>query len=262
MSKVSRKIISWNVNGIRAAERKGFMQWIARAKPDVLGLQETRIDDLILPERLRVLDGYHAVWSFAQKKGYSGTALYTREKPVKTYAAIGDDAYDHEGRMTAAELSDVIICNAYFPKGSGTLRDNSRVPFKLGFYRAFFDWALLLAKRRKKPLVVMGDFNTAHENIDLKNWKTNSGTSGFLPEERAEMTKQLERGFADTFRRLHPSVARYSWWSQRMGARARNIGWRIDYVWVSEKLMPRVKEAFIDVEVLGSDHCPVGIVLG
>ncbi len=257
-----RKIGSWNVNGIRSAERKGLLKWMETAKIDVLGLQETRIDDTILPAHLRTPDGHHSVWSFAEKKGYSGTAIFTREQPVHTYSALGNPLYDREGRFTAVELKDLIVCNVYFPKGSGNERDNSRVPFKLGFYQAFFDWALTLSKKRKKPLVVMGDFNTAHENIDLKNWKTNSQTSGFLPEERTEMSKQLARGFVDTFRALHPKEEKYSWWSQRMGARARNIGWRIDYVWVSEALLPRVSSAFIETDTTGSDHCPVGITLG
>jgi exodeoxyribonuclease III len=257
-----RKIIAWNVNGIRAAERKGFLTWMTHSRPDVLGLQEARIDAEALPKHLRDPDGYHSVWSFAHKKGYSGTVLYTREKPVKTYVEIGEERFDREGRVTGAELKDIIVFNVYFPKGSGVDRDNSRVPYKLAFYEAFFDFALASSKRRKKPLVVIGDFNTAHENIDLKNWKTNQDTSGFLPEERAAMTTYLQRGFVDTFRHLHPSVQRFSWWSQRMGARARDVGWRIDYVWVSERLLSRVKEAFIETETMGSDHCPVGIVLG
>jgi exodeoxyribonuclease-3 len=257
-----RKIVAWNVNGIRAVEKKGFAAWLAKARPDVLGLQETRIDDAALPAHLRAPAGYHAVWSFAEKKGYSGTVLYTREEPLKMYVGIGERVYDREGRVTGAELKDVIVFNVYFPKGSGVERDNSRVPYKLGFYDAFFAYARGVQKRRKKPLVVIGDFNTAHENIDLLNWKTNQETSGFLPEERAAMTKHLERGFVDTFRHLHPGVQRFSWWSQRMGARARNVGWRIDYVWVSERLVPRVREAFIETETLGSDHCPVGILLG
>lgn len=249
------------MNGIRSAERKGFAQWLSQARPDVLGLQETRVDDAALTADVRDRAGMSSCWSFAEKKGYSGTALFTREKPLRTWSAIDDSRFDGEGRVTGAELSDVIVFNVYFPKGSGVLRDNSRVPFKLAFYDAFFDFALAVSKKRKKPLVVMGDYNTAHENIDLKNWKTNHDTSGFLPEERAAMTKHLQRGFVDTFRALHPAEQRFSWWSQRLGARARNIGWRIDYVWVSERLLPRVKRAFIETDTTGSDHCPVGIEL-
>lgn len=253
-----RKIVSWNVNGIRAAERKGFLAWLERSRPDVLGLQETRIDDAILPEHLRTPNGFHSVWSFAEKKGYSGTVLYTREKPLRTFTSLGEARFDREGRVSGAELKDVVVFNVYFPKGSGTLRDNSRVPYKLEFYDALFAYV----KRFKKPLVIMGDFNTAHENIDLKNWKTNKDTSGFLPEEREKMSECLAKGYIDTFRALHPSEVRYSWWSQRLGARKRNIGWRIDYVWVSDRLRPRVQSAFIETETLGSDHCPVGILLG
>jgi len=256
-----RKIISWNVNGIRACEKKGLIDWMGKRQPAVLGLQETRVDAHRLAPHLREPVGYHAVWSFAEKKGYSGTALFTREKPLKAYGMIGDPRFDREGRISGVELEDIIVFNVYFPKGSGVDRDNSRVPYKLDFYQVFFDYAVDVSKQRKKPLVVMGDFNTAHENIDLKNWKTNQRTSGFLPEEREVMSAQLARGFVDTFRHLHPSVECYSWWSQRLGVRARNIGWRIDYVWVSESLAPRVERAFLETETLGSDHCPVGIEL-
>jgi len=256
-----RSIISWNVNGIRAWEKKGLLSWFEHKQPDVLGLQETRIDALKLPEHLRQPEGYHATWSFAEKKGYSGTVLYTRERPLRTYNEIGDPHYDREGRVTGVELEDIIVFNVYFPKGSGRNRDNSRVPYKLAFAEALFDHAQAVSKRRRKPLVIMGDFNTARENIDVKNWKTNSQTSGFLPEEREAMSAQLARGFIDTFRYLHPTVERYSWWSNRLGARERNIGWRIDYVWVSQSVLPRVADAFIEIETRGSDHCPVGIQL-
>ncbi len=256
------RLVSWNVNGIRSAEKKGFLPWLENDRPDVLGLQETRVDDVALSVALRTPKGYEAKWVFPQRKGYSGVALFHKQPVENVYDRIGIAEFDNEGRVVGIELGDLLIFNVYFPKGSGKDRDNSRVPYKLAFYDAFFDYALALKKKRKKGLVIMGDFNTAQENIDLKNWKTNSKTSGFLPEERAVMRKHLARGFVDSFRHLHPERVQYSWWSQRMGARERNIGWRIDYVWLSQELAPRLKEAFILDTIKGSDHCPVGVTLG
>jgi exodeoxyribonuclease-3 len=255
------RIVSWNVNGIRSAERKGFLPWFASDKPDILGLQETKVDDFALPLTLRQPKGYESTWVFPKRKGYSGVALFHKKPAKKIYDALGVPEYDEEGRMVGIELDDMIVFSVYFPKGSGVLRDNSRVPYKLGFYDAFFEYANKLKKKRKKPLVVMGDFNTAHENIDLVNWKSNAQNSGFLPEERAAYGKHLKNGYLDTFRHQHPKEAKYSWWSQRAGARARNIGWRIDCVWISEALEPRLKESFILDQVTGSDHCPIGITL-
>ena len=257
----ARRIVSLNLNGIRAAERRGLLAFMAQERPDILCVQETRVDrDSLVKELERPL-GYEASWAFPSRKGYSGVATFSLEKPLRAHTELGEARFDDEGRLVVSEFSSFLVCNVYFPKGSGTLRDNSRVPYKLAFYDALFAHVAALKKKRKKPAIVLGDFNTAHMPIDLKNWRTNQGTSGFLPEERLSFERHLEQGFVDTFRALHPLREQYSWWSQRLGARDRNIGWRIDYVWVSKELMPKVKEAFVWDHVRASDHCPVGIVL-
>jgi exodeoxyribonuclease III len=255
------RIVSFNLNGIRAAERRGFLTFLAQERPDILCVQETRIDRGALTQELERPLGYEASWAFPLRKGYSGVATFSLEKPLGAHSALGEARFDEEGRVVVSEYASFLLCNVYFPKGSGTLRDNSRVPYKLAFYDAFFAHVVALKKKRKKPVIVLGDFNTAHMPIDLKNWRTNQGTSGFLPEERLSFERHLEQGFVDTFRALHPTREQYSWWSQRLGARDRNVGWRIDYVWVSSELMPKVKEAFIWDHVRASDHCPVGIDL-
>jgi len=255
------RIVSWNVNGIRAAERKGFLRWLRKDRPDVVALQETRIDSGSLPTRLRTPASYHGAWGFSCRPGYSGVATFSRRAPLATATGIGIPAFDAEGRVVETEFERFILYNVYFPKGSGTARDNSRVPFKLDFYDAFFAFALARRAAARKPLVVLGDFNTAHRDIDLANPRTNQKTSGFLPEERQAFEKHLDAGFVDTYRRRFPERVQYSWWSQRVGVRARNVGWRIDYVWVSKELWPRVVDAFIEDQVRGSDHCPVGIEL-
>ncbi len=255
------RIISWNVNGIRAAERKGFLQWLAKTRADIVGLQETRIDEAALPAHLRAPKGYSSAWTFAKKKGYSGVATFTRTPAKGVRVGLGIQRFDDEARVLEVELDRFLLFNVYFPKGSGNARDNSRVPFKLDFYDAFFDHAKARGRASKKPLVVLGDFNTAHQPIDLANPKTNTKTSGFLPEERASLERHLRRGFVDSYRHLHPQRVQYTWWSQRFGVRERNIGWRIDYVWISESLAPYLKAAFIHDQVRGSDHCPLGIDL-
>jgi len=255
------RIVSFNLNGIRAAERRGFSSFMAKERPDILCAQETRIDrDSLVKELERPL-GYEASWAFPSRKGYSGVATFSLEPPLRAHTALGEARFDDEGRVVVSEFRSFLLCNVYFPKGSGTLRDNSRVPYKLAFYDALFSHVAALKKKRKKPAIVLGDFNTAHMPIDLKNWRTNQGTSGFLPEERLSFERHLQQGFVDTFRALYPTREQYSWWSQRLGARDRNVGWRIDYVWVTSELLPRVKEAFIWDHVRASDHCPVGIVL-
>jgi exodeoxyribonuclease-3 len=258
----ARTVVSWNVNGIRAVAKKGFSAWLEETRPDVLGLQEVKAAAEQFPEGLSPPPGYVASEiSVAQKKGYSGTALWSRQAPVASGHGIGAPQYDDEGRVTWMELADVLVFNVYFPKGSGTARDNSRVPYKLGFYKALFGFAHKMSKRTGKPLLVMGDFNTAHREVDLANARGNVKNSGFLPEERADLEKHLKKGFVDTYRALHGDRVQYTWWSNIPGVRERNVGWRIDYIWAAEALLPRVKEAFIQDQVRGSDHCPVGIVL-
>jgi len=255
------RIASWNVNGIRACCRKGFVEWLGRARADIVGIQEVRAAEADLPEQVGKLRIWSSSFTHAVRRGYSGVGTLSRTPPLLARREIGERRFDDEARVLETEHERFILFNVYFPKGSGKDRDNSRVPYKLDFYEAFFDHALRRKKQRKKPLVVLGDFNTAREAIDLKNPRTNVTTSGFLPEEREALARQLGRGFVDTYRHLHPERVQYTWWSQRIGVREKNIGWRIDYIWVSAELLPHLTAATIDDQVRGSDHCPIGIVL-
>ena len=254
------RVVSWNVNGLRACAKKGFVESLRRSDADIVGLQEVRAFADQLPDEVRNLDGWHVHYSPAERPGYSGVALFSRQPPTRIETSLGESRFDVEGRLQIARFDRLTVINAYFPKGSGKDRDNSRVPYKLDFYRAVFDWAQKL--RRRQPVLVIGDYNTAHQEIDLARPRDNVKNSGFLPEERAELDRLFDAGWVDTFRRLHPEEAgHYSWWSQRGGARARNVGWRIDYVLASPAAMKRVREAFIWPAVMGSDHCPVGVDL-
>ena len=254
------RVVSWNVNGLRACARKGFLDFLREAEADVVGLQEVRAFADQLPDEVRAPRGWHAHFSPAARPGYSGVALYAREPLPRIETALGEERFDLEGRLQIAKVGRIAVINAYFPKGSGKDRDNSRVPYKLDFYRRVFDRAEEL--RRRQPVLVIGDYNTAHREIDLARPRDNVKNSGFLPEERAELDRLFDAGWVDTFRRRHPDEpGHYSWWSQRGGARARNVGWRIDYVLASPAAMKRVKRAFIWPAVAGSDHCPVGVDL-
>jgi exodeoxyribonuclease-3 len=252
-------LLSWNVNGIRAlAGKRGFLDWLARAQPDVVCLQETRAGPGQLPRELVEPAGYHAYWNAGERAGYSGTALLTRTAPRAVEFALGVDEFDHEGRTIVAHYADFTLINCYFPNGG---RDHSRVPYKLRFYDAFLArcQALRAAGRR---VLFCGDVNTAHREIDLARPKPNRKTTGFLPEECAWMDRLVQTGYVDTFRHFYPDLAgQYSWWSTVTGARARNVGWRLDYFFAAPECIARVKDAFILPEVTGSDHCPVGIRL-
>lgn len=253
------RIVSWNVNGLRSIAQKGFGAFLARDPLHVVALQEIRVEESQVPEPLRRPAGYHAHFASAQRKGYSGVALYSRVAPERVETALGVDEFDVEGRLQFAHLGKLLIVNGYFPNGSGKDRDNGRVPFKLAFYRRLFD-RLEPERKAGRPILVLGDFNTAHREIDLARPKENAKTSGFLPEERDEFDRWIRSGWTDTFRALHPEAKdAYSWWSQRFGVRAKNIGWRIDYVLASPGAMKHVKDAFLWPEVQGSDHCPVGV---
>ena len=253
-----RRIVSWNVNGLRACVKKGFLDFLASSRADVVGIQELRAFPSQLPEAVRAPAGWHAAFAPAERKGYSGVALFSRQPPDRIETRLGIDEYDVEGRLLIAHFKRLAIATVYFPKGSGTARDNSRVPYKLGFYAALFE--RLQALRRRGPVFVMGDYNTAHTPLDLARPKTNAKTSGFLPAERDELARWLDAGWEDTFRRQHPGEAgHYTWWRQWGNARADNVGWRIDYVLASPSAAKRVRDAFIWPEVLGSDHCPVGV---
>ena len=254
------RVLSWNVNGLRACDRAGFRRQLRRLRPDVIGVQEVRALPEQLEPGLRRPRNWHTSFVAAERKGYSGVGLYSRRAPDEVETSVGQERFDREGRVQLARFGRLLVANVYFPNGNGKDRDNGRVPYKLEFYRHLFE--LLQARRRAGlRVLVMGDFNTAHQAIDLARPKQNTKTSGFLPEERQELARWLGAGWVDTFRAFEPGGGHYSWWSQRMGARERNIGWRIDYVLASSAAMGFVRGAFIHPEVTGSDHCPVGVSL-
>ena len=257
-AKKPMRLVSWNVNGLRACANKGFLEFLERSRASVVGIQEVRAFPTQLDASVRAPRGWHATFSAADRPGYSGVAIYSRVEPDRVDTSLGDARFDAEGRIIVAHFGKVVVASVYFPKGSGKERDNSRVPYKLEFYAAAFDHLERLRSRR--AVFVMGDFNTAHEPIDLARPASNAKTSGFLPEERAELERWIASGWVDTFRARHPGEAgHYSWWRQWGGAREQNVGWRIDYVLASAMAARRVKEAFIWPHVTGSDHCPVGV---
>jgi exodeoxyribonuclease-3 len=254
------RVISWNVNGIRAAWNKGFPEWLTRAKPQILCLQETRaLPEQLAPEVVKP-KRWHTHWVAAERKGYSGVSLWSRRKPDEVITSLGDERFDREGRFQLARFGRLWIGNGYFPNGNGKDRDNSRVPYKLDFYRAVYD-LLEPLKASGEPVIVMGDFNTSHRDIDLARPKQNQKTSGFMPIEREELDRWLTTGWTDTFRHLHDGAGHYTWWSQRFGVREKNIGWRLDMLLASPGAMPFLQRAFITKNQLGSDHCPTGIDL-
>ncbi len=254
------RVISWNVNGLRACAKKGFARWLGRCRAEIVGLQEVRALPEDLPPGLISPQRWHVHFSPAERPGYSGVGLYTRRKPDAVETSLGARRFDVEGRLQLARLGRLVVANVYFPKGSGRDRDNSRVPFKLDFYRALFERVERL-RRGGYRVIVMGDFNTAHCEIDLARPRQNVTNSGFLPEERAEIDRWVEAGWVDTFRCFEERGGHYSWWSQRGASRQRNIGWRIDYVLASPAAMKYVRAAFLHPKVAGSDHCPVGVDL-
>ncbi len=251
------KLLCWNVNGIRAIKGKGFLDWLYKESPDILCLQETKAHTEQLDADLKEPQGYHTYWNYPERKGYSGVAIFTREEPLNVWYDFGKTKLDMEGRVVAAEYPEFILFNIYFPNGK---KDQGRLDYKLAFYEAFLKYADTL-KAAGKKLVICGDLNTAHNEIDLARPKENSKVSGFLPEERAWMDKFVAHGYVDTFRHFNKEPNQYTWWDMKSGARARNVGWRLDYFFVSEDLLPSVTRAFIMSEVMGSDHCPVGITL-
>lgn len=250
------KLLSWNVNGIRACVRKGFTDFLSDYKPDVLGIQEIKIDDKSRAKEVFDFKNYQEYWHPAQKPGYSGTAILTREKTIKNIAGLGDLEFDKEGRVQTLEFDKFYFVNAYFPNARPEL---VRIDYKEKFNEKILRFIKKLEKT--KPVIICGDFNVAIEEIDLARPKENIGNPGFSQEERYWGRKFLDSGLVDTFRYFNKDKVQYSWWSHRMNARARNIGWRIDYFMVSAKIIKHVKKAFILDNVQGSDHCPVGIEL-
>ena len=244
------KLVSWNVNGLRAAVGKGFMDFFRNVDADIFALQETK-----LQEGQIELDtaGYYDYWNYADKKGYSGTAVFTKDKPLSVFYGMGIDEHDHEGRLITLEFENFYFIGGYVPNAQNELK---RIDYRMSWEDDFRAYAAGLAK--KKPVVFCGDLNVAHEEIDLKNPKTNRGNAGFSDEERGKFTELLGAGFTDAFRYLYPDKAgAYTWWSYRMNARAKDVGWRIDYFVVSDSVKENIKEFVIHKDVFGSDHCPV-----
>lgn len=256
----SVRVLSWNVNGLRAIANKGFREWMAGSGAHIVGVQEVRALPEQLPEDLRAPSHWHARFVAAQRPGYAGVGLFANRAPDDHVSTLGIERFDVEGRMQLARFGRLTIVNLYCPNGNGRERDNSRVPYKLDFYRAVFE---LVQRKRKagQRVLIMGDFNTAHRELDLARPKQNLKTSGFLVEEREELDRWLRAGWLDSFRVFEPGGGHYSWWSQRGTARARNIGWRIDYILASPNVRPYLRGAFIQPQVLGSDHAPVGVDL-
>ncbi len=250
-------IFSWNVNGIRACAKKGFKEFIDEYSPDVLFLQETKVAESDLPDELCNPYGYQSVWHSAERKGYSGVAVLTRLTPTNVISGFGNPEFDCEGRVIQIEFNDLLILGVYFPNGQ---KDDTRLNYKLRFYNALFDYCDEMRSMGKK-LIVCGDYNTAHTPMDLARPKENQHTSGFLPIEREWISELCRRGYVDIYRKQHPNNESYSWWSYRSAAREKNIGWRIDYFMVGDDVQDQVTESFILNQVMGSDHCPVGIRL-
>lgn len=248
------KLLSWNVNGIRACVRNGFLDVLKKTKPDILCLQEIKIDHASRLKAEFDFKGYEEYWNPAERPGYSGTAILTKIKPLSVKDGIGKAEFDTEGRVQTLELPKFYLVNTYFPNSQPTL---ARLDYKTRFNKAMLDYLKKLEK--KKPVIICGDFNVAREEIDLARPKENHETAGFTDQERLWGRKYLEAGLVDTFRELHGDKVQYSWWTYRFGARARNVGWRIDYFLVSAKIRKLVTQAFILDTITGSDHCPVGI---
>ena len=245
------------MNGIRAAIKKDFWEWFRGADADVVGIQETKANVEQLEPGDQSPQGYQAVWNSSKvKKGYSGTACFYRTEPLSIRTGFPDGSFQGEGRLIVLEYPAFYLFNIYFPNGQAS---DERLDFKMGYYDAFLAYAEEL--RKTKPIVVFGDFNTAHTEIDLKNPKANEKRSGFLPTERAWLDTFIAHGYVDTFRMFDKAPGKYSWWSYRFNARKNNAGWRIDYFFVSEELRDKVKAAWIEPDVMGSDHCPIGLEL-
>ena len=251
------KLFSWNVNGVRAIEKKGFLGWMSSTLPDVLCIQETKAKFEQLPDTLQEIDGYYSYWHSAEKLGYSGVATFCKEEPLHVQYGLGIDKYDREGRVLITEFENFLLYNIYFPNGQ---KDEFRLQYKLDFYN---DLLTILNDQVESGtnVVVAGDWNTAHKPIDLANPKANENYSGFLPVERAQLDEYVEHGYVDSFRLFHDEPNRYSWWTYRHGARERNIGWRIDYFFTNQEFANQITNADIHENVMGSDHCPVSLEL-
>ncbi len=249
-----KKLISWNVNGIRACIGKGFTDFLQKEDADIFCIQESKLQE---GQITLDLPGYHQYWNYAEKKGYSGTAVFTKEKPISVSRGMGIPEHDHEGRVITLEFETCYLVTVYTPNSQEELK---RLSYRMEWEDAFL--AYLKKLEKAKPVIFCGDLNVAHQEIDLKNPKTNRKNAGFTEEERAKFTALIKAGFIDTFRYLYPDLeGTYSWWSYRFRAREKNAGWRIDYFLVSEALQDAIKDALIYKDIFGSDHCPVGLIL-
>jgi len=249
------KIVSWNVNGLRAVLKKGFLDFFKSETPHILGIQETKLQEPQLPDEVKAPFNYRTVWNFARKKGYSGTGVFFNYPPKKIRREFHSSILDGEGRIIEMEYDAFTLFNIYFPNGQ---MSDERLQYKLNFY----DECLVYLNRLRdggKKLIIMGDFNTAHKEIDLKNPKSNETNSGFLPVERAWLDTLVASGYVDTFRQFNQDPGQYTWWTYRFKAREKNIGWRIDYFFVTENMMENVVDSYILSDVYGSDHCPIGL---
>ncbi len=251
------RIISWNVNGLRSVAKKGFFDFIGKDNPDILCIQETKAREEDIPKELKEVTNYYSYFSSPERKGYSGVGVYSKQKPLYVITNFGIDKFDAEGRTLILEYSNFILFNVYFPNGK---MSSERLQYKMDFYDMFLDYTKKLVIKNKK-IIVCGDVNTAHKEIDIARPKENERISGFLPVERAWIDKFIEVGFIDSFRYFNKGPNNYSWWDYKSKARERNVGWRIDYFFISSNLVQELKSAFILNEIFGSDHCPIGIEL-
>lgn len=249
------KLLSWNVNGIRACGKSGFLNWFESEKADIVCVQEIKARPEQLDERHRNPGGYHAFWNPAEKPGYSGTAIFTKKEPLEVQIGLGDSRFDREGRVMILKFPKFTLINSYFPNSQ---RDHARLPYKLAFCETFYKKVHSL-RSQGENVVMCADWNIAHQEIDLKNPKSNQKNAGFLPEERAWMSMFLESGYLDAFRRFEPQGGHYTWWSYRPGVREKNVGWRLDYFLVNDEFKDRLKASFHRTQIFGSDHCPVGL---
>lgn len=247
------KIISWNVNGIRSIYEKGFLQFIKKYNPDILCLQEVRAEEGQFPEELIKLDDYYLYVNSSRKKGYAGVAVYTKDKPLNVETTFGYGDFDKEGRFLRLDFVDFNLINFYFPHGG---RKHERLDYKLRIYDYFLNFA---NKNKNKKIILVGDFNIAHNDIDLARPKQNKNNTMFTDEERKRINGLVNFGFIDSFREINPRKIQYTWWPYFANARERNLGWRIDYIFVSNILINKIKKSFILNEIMGSDHCPIGI---
>lgn len=247
------KFISWNVNGLRACITKGFEDSFNALDADFFCLQETKLQE---GQTDLKFEGYDSYWNYADKKGYSGTAIFTKHKPLSVSYGIGIDEHDHEGRVITLEMEEFFLVTVYTPNSQDGLR---RLDYRMKWEDDF--QAYIKALDERKPVIICGDLNVAHEEIDLKNPKTNRMNAGFTDQEREKMTVFLNRGFVDTFRNKYPDTVKYSWWSYRFKAREKNAGWRIDYFLISDRLKERMRDALIHNDIFGSDHCPVELII-